>query len=639
MGALSPSDVKRWDLNAIHAVFQTASGRAETLQQLGDNLNQVHSVLADWQGEAGEAFRVDLGKTRRDIEADGAESRQVAAAVSRAEADVRACKTELEDVERAADGYGWAITPDWRIDVGNTGIGFDPISFAAEQQALQSELDACKTHAHGADHELATAVRGAVGEVQPDGGGNRPGGSPPPKPDSGSKPPSLQDMLLPSGAGGDDPARLPQSLEVMLTPAGAAAGDPGYKPRSLQDMLMGGGEPSDQQPVPGSLPHLLSRLPQPVAGALPPQLKPADVESLKAMFRPILARAGVPPDQIEAQLDSYVTTGQEWIANGGPHSVPPEAPPSPPPGFGEGFADRWFGFEQGIKDLTGQNGLQALGDSWGGMATGLGQKAEQFATQGPVVSGINDLTREFQNFLDAPSPAYYAGEKGADGAIALPGMLFGGEGAGVGELADVDAVASVPHDVLTGHTPISAGEHFPTGFGEQHNLLPADQSISSDWNHSGDPYPMDANGHYLPGCLPTYEHLQSITTSEPNSAYYWSGRNVDGIGVGPDGSGIAELIARGAGGTTLEMKILESGVDPLPVWNRHDPVSVQFWDHASSAYAENARGEVTAIIGSNLRPGNVWQNIEIPRLMENPDVTRIVQIDPDTGESITIFER
>jgi hypothetical protein len=65
------------------------------------------------------------------------------------------------------------------------------------------------------------------------------------------------------------------------------------------------------------------------------------------------------------------------------------------------------------------------------MAKGFAQKAEEFAVQGPVVSGINDLTREFQNLLDSPSAAYYAGERGADGAMTLPGMLFGGEGAAV----------------------------------------------------------------------------------------------------------------------------------------------------------------------------------------------------------------
>ena len=88
---------------------------AATLQTLGDNLQQVHSKLSDWQGEAGDAFRADLNKTRRDIEADGHESKLVAAAVASAEADVRAVKAELGGIEQAAEGYGFTITPDWRI--------------------------------------------------------------------------------------------------------------------------------------------------------------------------------------------------------------------------------------------------------------------------------------------------------------------------------------------------------------------------------------------------------------------------------------------------------------------------------------------------------------------------------------------
>jgi uncharacterized protein YukE len=99
-------------------VFQTATNRTATLQTLGDTLQQVHSKLSDWQGEAGDAFRADLGKARRDIEADGHESKQVAAAVSRAEADVRAVMAELDRIEQAADAYGFTITPDWRIDSG-----------------------------------------------------------------------------------------------------------------------------------------------------------------------------------------------------------------------------------------------------------------------------------------------------------------------------------------------------------------------------------------------------------------------------------------------------------------------------------------------------------------------------------------
>ena len=487
MGALTPSHVKRWDVNAIHAVFQTASGRAATLQRLGENLNQVHNVLADWQGEAGEAFRVDLGKARRDIEADGAESRQVATAVSRAEADVRACKTELDDIERAADANGWTITPDWRIDVGNTGIGRDPIGFAAEQQALQGNLNACKVHAHNADHELATAIRGAVGEVQLDATGNPPGGAPPrqgpPNPaDPRGKPPSLQDMLLPTGAGGGDPARVPRSLEDMLMPTGGGAGEPGYKPRSLEDMLMGRGQPSDQQPLPGSLPDLLSRLHQPVAaGAPPPQLKPADVESFKAMLRPIMARDGVPPDQIEAQLDAAVTRAQKWLDDGLPNYVAPEPPRPPPPGFGEGFGDRWFATEQGIKDLIGQGGPGAPGvlESWQQMLKGTTEIAQNPA---------GALIGEVKNAFDSPSLAYYLGGKASDGAFALPGLLFGGEGAAV--------EAGLPAETVTeGGAPLAVVRGWdPTGG------MPWDDFASRFGTPESRNYPL--NDGFPPGYVP-----------------------------------------------------------------------------------------------------------------------------------------
>ncbi|MBU8809937.1 hypothetical protein KL953_13705 [Mycolicibacterium goodii] len=150
---------------------------------------------------------------------------------------------------------------------------------------------------------------------------------------------------------------------------------------------------------------------------------------------------------------------------------------------------------------------------------------------------------------------------------------------------------------------------------------------------------IDENGHYVPGSLPSYEELRRLTRTEADTAHYWSGRDANGVGVGPDGSGIAERIADGANGTTLEMTLERNGIHPLPAWNRHDPESVRFWEDASAAYAENARGNVTAIVGSDLRPGNIWQTVEIPRLMENPNVTRIVQIDPDTGKSTELFSR
>jgi uncharacterized protein YukE len=654
VGSLTPADVKRWDLNAIRAVFETASGRANTLQRLGESLQQAHSVLADWQGEAGDAFRVDVGKIRRDIEADGAESKQVAAAVARAEADVAACKRDLDHIEQVAQANGWSITPDWRIDPGPKGIPQNRVDLANQLQILQGDLSACKLHAHAADHELATAIGAAVGAVPLDAGGSAPGApAPQGPPDSppGGKPKTLQDMMIPGGApdappGGTPPkdpsvpGGKPKTWQDLVLPPGAADAPPGGTPPKdapAPAAVAPGGTPpkGPLAPTAGGKPRTLRDMLLP-EGAVPlPQPSPAELENAKALLRKVMIGDGVPPDQIEARVNEMVAGAQRWIDQGGiPPYLPPEPKPGPTPGFGEGFADRWFATEESAHNLlgVGNRGLPGALDAWKQLVQGTVETA-----QNPLGAAVGEV----KNALDSPSPAYFLGGKTADAAVSLPAMLFGPEGAGISraaELADLDAAGGLPHEMPGVPPPTGTGEHLPAGIGDHHSPAPIDHPIP-DGHHSLDPYPVDSAGHYIPGSLPSYEQLREITSTAPNSAYYWSGRTADGIGVGPDDSGIAELIAQGSGGKTLEMTLAERGVDPLPVWNRHDPVSVKFWEDASAAYAEGANGEVTAIIGSNLRPGNLWQSVEIPRLMENPGISRIVQIDPDTGRSVTIFER
>jgi uncharacterized protein YukE len=460
VAALTPADVKHWDADAIHGVFQTATNRATTLQRLGDSLQQVHNTLSDWQGDAGDAFRADLGRTRRDIDADGQESRQVAAAVSRAEADVRSVKSELDGIERAAEGYGWTITSDWRIDPGNTMIGLDRLTLAAEQQLLQEQLDTCKLHAHSADQELATAVRGSVGDIPLDAAGHQPGAAPgAPKPPAAGQPKSWQDMLLPAGPASAEPGGGPPKGPPV--PAGAGGG----KPPSLEDMMLGRGEPADAggKPPPGSLPDLLSRLGKPgVPGAPPPRLNPADVETFKALARQSMISDGVPPDQIESRLNDAVARTQQWMDNGMPKYVPPAPPRPPPPGFGDGFADRWFSTEQGLKNLIGQGGPGAPGvlQSWQQMLKGTLETAQN--PMGAALGGV-------RNAIDSPSAAYYLGEKGADAAFTTPTLMFGGEGAAVeaGLPAEVVTEGGAPLAVVHGWDPLGgmSSDDFASHFG------------------------------------------------------------------------------------------------------------------------------------------------------------------------------
>jgi hypothetical protein len=118
----------------------------------------------------------------------------------------------------------------------------------------------------------------------------------------------------------------------------------------------------------------------------------------------------------------------------------------------------------------------------------------------------------------------------------------------------------------------------------------------------------------------------------PDTAHFWSGRT-GGVG----GEDIAISIATGNDGVTLEM--LQEGQIDMPDYNPADPASVKMWEDLSESYARQAVGVVRAVVGVDLRPGNVWEAKELPALLANPMVSEIIKIDPHTGSQTTIFRR
>lgn len=109
-----------------------------------------------------------------------------------------------------------------------------------------------------------------------------------------------------------------------------------------------------------------------------------------------------------------------------------------------------------------------------------------------------------------------------------------------------------------------------------------------------------------------------------DQAFFWSGRT-EGVG----GPGIASELAAGKGGTTLEGLVAQRGIN-LPTYDPANPASVAAWEQASQSYAEQASGTVYAVVGQTLRSDSVWSRIELPALESNPNVTKIVTIDPVT---------
>ncbi|WP_431238338.1 hypothetical protein ACQ86B_28025 [Mycolicibacterium aichiense] len=206
-----------------------------------------------------------------------------------------------------------------------------------------------------------------------------------------------------------------------------------------------------------------------------------------------------------------------------------------------------------------------------------------------------------------------------------------------------------PAGVADGSVPIDHGSgqsSVDSQHTAQHDGVIRDASDGPESKSHEDP-PSDPAGHQpdpldaeVPG--PTYELPDPArVTPPPDSAFFWSGRNAEGMGVGPKsagGGGFADAYANDYHGTTLEGLLERNGVVP-PKWSWDDPAADRWWSDVSDMYAESVHGEVRAVIGSNLRPGNIWETVELPRLMDNPNVTRIVVIDPDTGHETVIFTR
>lgn len=74
----------------------------------------------------------------------------------------------------------------------------------------------------------------------------------------------------------------------------------------------------------------------------------------------------------------------------------------------------------------------------------------------------------------------------------------------------------------------------------------------------------------------------------------------------------------------------------------YDPVvpsSVQAWQSISTELAKNASGDVRVVLGSQVRPQSIWELFELPALINNSAVQKVIGIDPKTGAEKIIFQR
>lgn len=124
--------------------------------------------------------------------------------------------------------------------------------------------------------------------------------------------------------------------------------------------------------------------------------------------------------------------------------------------------------------------------------------------------------------------------------------------------------------------------------------------------------------------------IQEALTTEPDTAYFWSG-------LGPNGQYVAREKAMEAGGTTLENQLDVNNID-MPEWSFLDENSQKAWRDVSACYADNCSGEVNVFAGK-IREGSVFESTEYDRLVNNENVTSISLVDVETGDRQTIYDR
>lgn len=112
---------------------------------------------------------------------------------------------------------------------------------------------------------------------------------------------------------------------------------------------------------------------------------------------------------------------------------------------------------------------------------------------------------------------------------------------------------------------------------------------------------------------------------ETNNTYFWSG-------LGRGGALKAKTIVEQRGGKTLEMLNDDKNIsDTIPEWKKDVPARKLVWDGLSEQLAKEATGKVRVVLGVE-NPDSTWMRVELRALKENPRVTGIWRVNPETGE-------
>lgn len=244
---LTIADIERWDAGDVREVFHAATSRAQAVQDAADGIAEL-PAFTTWGGEAAEAAKTALAKTRADLQAHGVEALAVANAARTAAHEIERIRSELASLKADAAALGMEIDPvSGRVVAGPQFTG-DPMELMLKQQQLQPRVDKLICEANLVDMALANAIDMASGVTPAHAPADRPRGLAdmmvPPETSDGT--PGTPREILAGGNIATDSAQ-PTNLDDALSDV---AGQPVPVPPDVTEALLGAltGEPEDATP-------------------------------------------------------------------------------------------------------------------------------------------------------------------------------------------------------------------------------------------------------------------------------------------------------------------------------------------------------------------------------------------------------
>ncbi|MCG5431058.1 alpha/beta hydrolase family protein [Mycobacterium sp. MYCO198283] len=160
---VSVADIDRWNAGDVREVFHATRSQAEAAFEAADGIAQL-PAFESWGGDAAEAAKEAIGRTRKDLDAHGNQAIAVSRAASTAADDIDALKNDLAELRAKAMRLQMALNP-----ATNTFQPTDPTMPPAEAMAkaasLLGELRPLLARGAAIEDELARAIEMATGEA------------------------------------------------------------------------------------------------------------------------------------------------------------------------------------------------------------------------------------------------------------------------------------------------------------------------------------------------------------------------------------------------------------------------------------------------------------------------------------------